>query len=488
MDFSAKRVGAMLLAVASFIPLLAQAQAPLKPCRLKGLAHEALCGQMKRPLDPARPQGPQIELHYAVLPALARNKKPDPVFFFAGGPGQSAIDLAGPLGALYARLINRHDLVLIDQRGTGRSAPLQCEPDDPGLPLAETLDPQRQVAQMAACRKRLQTLPHGDLRFYTTPIAMQDADAVRDALGAERIDLIGASYGTRAVLEYMRQFPQRVRRAVADGVAPPDMVLPAASSADNQRALDAMFAACENEAACHRRHPELRARWRQLLSSLPRTTSIAHPMTGRSEAMVLTRELLLSMVRLPLYVPSLASALPQAIDEAAQGRFEPLAALASGMQGPRKETAIAQGMHFSVVCSEDMPRLASGPADAPGVDFGDASAAQYRQVCADWPRGAVPDGFYRMAPAPAATLLLSGGIDPATPPRHAQRVADALGARARHLVVPNAGHGVMAIGCMRDVLFRFVDAESDDEALKLDMRCVETIPRPPMFRPVEGAR
>ena len=485
---SRRWLGAAWLGLSLALPGLAQAQGQLQPCRLRGLAHEALCGRLQRPLDPARPQGPQIELRYAVLPALARHKKPDPVFFFAGGPGQSAIDLAGPLGALYARLLNRHDLVLIDQRGTGRSAPLTCEPDDPGLPLADTLDPKRQVAQLAACRERLQKLPHGDLRFYTTTIAMQDADAVRQALGAERIDVVGASYGTRAVLEYLRQFPQQVRRAVADGVAPPDMVLPAAFSADNQRALDAMFEACEKEAMCSRRHSGLRKRWQGLLSGLPRAVSIAHPMTGRPETLMLSRELLLSMVRLPLYAPSLASALPQAIDAATQGRFEGLAALASAMQGPRKETAIAQGMHFSVVCSEDMPRLAHGPTEAPGADFGDTFAAQYREVCAGWPRGAVPPAFYRIPPAPAATLLLSGGLDPATPPRHAQRVAEALGPKARHVVAANAGHGVMAIGCMRDLLFRFIDAETDDEALKLDMRCVEAIPRPPMFNPVEAAR
>ncbi|MBC7940046.1 MAG: alpha/beta hydrolase, partial [Chitinophagaceae bacterium] len=98
----------------------------LKPCRLQGLEHDAWCGVLARPLDPAQAQGRQIELHYAVLPALARNKKPDPVFFFAGGPGQSAMGLAGTVSRLLARLSNRRDLVLIDQRGTGRSAPLLC--------------------------------------------------------------------------------------------------------------------------------------------------------------------------------------------------------------------------------------------------------------------------------------------------------------------------------------------------------------------------
>src|SRR5690606_3009767 len=102
------------------------------------------------------------------------------------------------------------------------------------------------------------------LRFFTTAIAMQDLDAVRDALGAERIDLVGMSYGTRAALEYQRQFPARVRRSVLDGVAPPDMALPASFSTDAQAALDAWFAACRGDAACAARHPRLREDWQAL--------------------------------------------------------------------------------------------------------------------------------------------------------------------------------------------------------------------------------
>src|SRR5215510_14022146 len=132
----------------------------LQPCRLKGVSHEALCASVRRPLDPARPDGVSIDVHFAVLPALANNKLPDPVFFFAGGPGQSAIELAGPVAAQMGRLTNRRDLVFIDQRGTGRSAPLRCETDEQVLrPLAEQFDPQRQLAQLSACREQLQRLP-----------------------------------------------------------------------------------------------------------------------------------------------------------------------------------------------------------------------------------------------------------------------------------------------------------------------------------------
>lgn len=449
------------------------------PCRLRGVEHGVLCGSVKRPLDPARPSGTQIDVHYAVLPALARNKKADAVFYFAGGPGQSAIEIAPQVAAMLARFSNRRDIVLIDQRGTGRSAPLLCEAEDPALPLAELFDPGHLRQRQSQCLAKLKTLPHGDLRFFTTSVAMQDADAVRAALGAERINIVGGSYGTRAALEYQRQFPQRVRRAVIDGVAPPDMILPSAFSTDNQAALDALFAACEQDPACAAREPQLRQRWQSLLASLPRQVSLRHPLLHRTESLTLNRDTLLSMVRVPLYAPALAAALPAAIGEATRGSFDALAGLAQALGG-RRGMRMSAGMHFSVVCAEDFPRLPMA-IDPPGADFGESFAGFYRQTCADWPRGEVPADFYSVPPAPAATLVLSGGLDPVTPPRHGERVTKALGVKARHVVVAHAGHGVMALGCMRDILYRFVDAGSDEEALQVDMACIATVPRPPMF-------
>jgi pimeloyl-ACP methyl ester carboxylesterase len=457
----------------------------LKPCRVAGIRNEVQCGVLARPLDPARPDGVKIEVHYVVVPALARRKLPDPVFLLAGGPGQSAIALAPTVLPLFARLNNRRDIVFVDQRGTGRSAPLACA-DTRQLPLAEQVDPERQIEQLSRCRAELQQLPYGDLRFFTTTIAMQDLDAVRARLGAERINLVGASYGTRAALELLRQFPSRVRRGVLDGVAPPDMALPASSGIDSQAAFDAMLAACEQEAACTQRHPTLRADWVSLLKSLPKPVTVAHPLTGERETFVLTRAMLLAALRGPLYAPSLAAALPQVIADAARGRFEPLLGLNSVL-ATRRELAPAMGMHFSVVCAEDVPRLAQA-AEPPGADFQADIATLYQRVCAEWPRGEVPAAFYSLPPSASPLLLLSGGLDPATPPRHAERAARSLGRNALHVVAPHAGHGVMSLPCMRDVMFRFIDAADDAQALAVDAACVKSIPRPPAFEPLQVQR
>lgn len=450
-------------------------------CRVEGIRHQVLCGSVERPLDPARPDGVKIAVRYVVVPGLARRKLPDPVFMLAGGPGQSAIRLAGQVMPLFFRLNNRRDIVFVDQRGTGRSAPLECE-DPRHLRVADQADPERQFALLRQCRERLQALPHGDLRYYTTPLAMQDLDAVRRALGAEQVNLVGGSYGTRAGLEYLRQFPQAVRRVVLDGVAPPDMVLPASLSMDAQAALDAMFTGCEADAACTQRYPQLRRAWSGWLASLPQTVTVQHPLSGQPESLTLTREIVLGVVRSVLYSPVLAQVLPEALHEAVEGRPQGLLTLGSSLSG-RKSMALAMGMHFSVVCSEDLSRLSANQ-DTPGADFGADGAKLYQRACADWPRAALPDGFYTIKPSPVAALLLSGGLDPATPPRHGQRVADALGPKARHVVVPNAGHGVMALGCMPDVMLRFIDALDDTAALAVDVRCVQAIPRPPVFKPV----
>jgi pimeloyl-ACP methyl ester carboxylesterase len=457
----------------------------LTDCRVSGLEYGVKCGFVERPLDPVRPDGTRITIRYVVAPALARRHHDDPVFMLAGGPGQSAIELASAVLPLLQRLNNRRDIVFVDQRGTGRSAPLDCS-DTGREPWTDAADPQRQLAELAACRERLQRLPYirqaDDLGFFTTSLAVQDLDAVRRQLGAQRINLIGGSYGTRVELEYLRQFPQAVRRSVLDGVAPPDMALPASFSTDGQAAFDAMLAACEAEAACRGAHPRLRAQWHALLERLPQQALVRDPLTGVPRPLDVTRGLLLGAVRGPLYVPALAAGLPVAIEAAANGDWEPLLGLSAMLQSPGG--GLAMGMHFSVICAEDVPRLAT-TRDAPGSDFGRDMAELYRKACAEWPRGPVPAGFYEIPRSASPALLLSGGLDPATPPRHGAPVTQALGPMARHVLVANAGHGVMAIGCMPDVIHRFIEAGDDHAALGVDTACVEAVPRPPAYRPVE---
>lgn len=480
-------------------------------CRVAGVRNLVQCGTLQRPLDPARPDGPRIAIRYAVVPAMARNKLPDPVFLLAGGPGQSAVGLIPTVMPLFQRLNNRRDVVFVDQRGTGGSAPLEC-PDDDAQPLAAQAEPERQRRFVQACKAALVKLPHvpGEtaLGHYTTWVAMRDVDAVRAHLGYEQVNLVGGSYGTRAGLEYLRQFPDRVRRLVLDGVAPPDMVLPQSAEPDNDAAWRALVAACAAEPACERAHPRLGERVQAFLARLPREASARQPLTGATERFTLTREMVLAAIRGALYAPALAAALPEAVDRATRGDLEPLTGLGATLLA-RRSSRLALGMHLSVVCAEDLPRLgapargggslsasapapvsspsAVTPASAPGL-FGDVFASQYQRLCADWPRGPVPEAFYTVARSPVPVLVLSGGLDPVTPPRHGARVAGLLGPRARHVVVANAGHGVMAVGCMREVIGRFIDAATPEAAQGVDADCAQKVPRPPAFVSIGAAR
>jgi pimeloyl-ACP methyl ester carboxylesterase len=166
-----------------------------------------------------------------------------------------------------------------------------------------------------------------------------------------------------------------------------------------------------------------------------------------------------------------------------------LTGLASAVGSGRGAAAIAQGLHFAVICSEDMPAatVASARSGPPATDFGSALARPYHEVCAGWPRGTVPAAFHTVPPARVATLLLSGGIDPVTPARHGERVARALGPLARHEVVAQAGHGLLSIPCLREVVFRFIDAPTDAAALQIATDCARDVPRPRVFAPPGAA-
>ncbi len=490
---------ASLLGLALLVPGWGQSQTPapldLKPCRVDGLGREAQCGWLARPLNPdgANNNDAEIRIRVVVIPARARISKPDPVFFLAGGPGQSAIELASLLEGRFGRLLNRRDLVLVDQRGTGQSAPLQCPTVSPTRPLSQAVDPQEIQKDIDQCLKAAQALAYGDLTAFTTTHAMQDLDAVRSALGAEQINLIGGSYGTRAGLEYLRLYPNRVRRLVLDGVAPPDGALPLSMGADARSALLNQFDRCESDPYCRAHYPRLREQWTELLSRPQLTISGRHPVTGKSERFSMPSGWLWEFGRIALYAPEVASTLPHAISQAAVGNWSPFLGVLSLMSThPRKPMAGA--MHFAVICSEDMPiveGLVSGVASprftGDALKAAESALERYRQACRMWPRGKVDPGFYEIKPSPAPVVLLSGGADPVTPPHHGARVAQRLGALARHEVVLNAGHGVMGLNCMRDALFEFINADTDAKAQSVRLDCARNLPAPMPFIPM-GAK
>lgn len=463
-------------------PGAAARSTPLEPCRLKGVEREVRCGRIDVPEDRDAPGGRTIPIHFAVVPALAKAKAADPVYVLAGGPGQSATAVARQLLPVFSQVNARRDLVFVDQRGTGRSHPLACEPPARTGPLRDLLDPQAGLARLKACIAR----QDADLRQYGTWIAMQDLDAVRDALGHARINLWGASYGTRAALEYLRRYPARVRTAVLDGAAPADMQLPVSFAVDAEAALQRLLAACASDDACRTRHPRLEQDVDRLFAQVATGAhvTVAHPYTGAVETLRLDPATLSGLLRAPLYAPMLAAVLPHAIAQAAEGEAAPLVALATALGGAVAEDW-AEVMHFAVICAEDLPRIdADALARARRTRFGSGVFDLYRAACVLLPAAAAPPEFYRLPEADVPVLILSGGADPATPPRHAEAVARAL-PRSLHLVAPHLGHGVTAHGCAPELIARFV-RQGDFNGI--DGACLQRLPAPKFVAPPRDPR
>jgi len=470
---------ALLLGISACRPVGPGQSQGLEPCRVPGIEREILCGKLEVPEDPDAPAGRKISIHFAVVPAVARNAQPDPVLVFAGGPGQAASRVIGQVMPVFAELNARRELVFIDQRGTGDSNALDCPDDDRSL--AAMLDPSQQLGRLKRCLAELR----GDTRQYATWIAVRDYDAVRRQLGVERLNLWGGSYGTRAALEYLRQFPQHVRSVVLDGVAPPDMVLPAAFSIDADAAMAALTSACKAEPRCRKRFPDFDTRIETLLTRAATgfDVVVAHPLTGQPQALHVNVGLLASLLRVPLYAPSLGAVLPYALAAAGGGDFSALVALSTTVSGRAREN-LALGMHFAVICAEDLPRVGAAERAAMArTRFGTTFVDLYTEACMAIATRPVPPEFYQVPRSGVPVLVLSGGLDPATPPRHGAATAARLG-NARHIVAPYLGHGLSTQACAPRLITRFVQTASFEN---LEAGCLEKLPAAAFFEPIETA-
>ena len=455
----------------------------LGPCPPEQRIPDGQCGAYSVFEDRESRQGRRIDLRVVVLPALAGTPEEDPVFILAGGPGQAATEIIGTVLAGLRDVHRNRDLVFVDQRGTGRSNPLGCDLNDDGDPQEILVDPLVDAAAMERTLGRLRTCVdslNADTRLYTTPVAMDDLNEVRDALGYDRINLWGVSYGTRAALIFMRRHPEHVRAAVLDGLAPTAIRLPLHLGRDGNRALDILLTDCEASDQCRTAFPDLEGRLDALLSRVdgqPIRTTVLHPRTGRPEDVTITRASIASVIRTTLYSPYLSALLPLALDEASQGRFEPLATLSLGPGGDG--AGIYLGMYLSVVCAEDMPFITDEDRANAEQDrlFGTRLLENFEDMCAAWPSGAVPDGYTEPVSSSLPVLLLSGNLDPITPPSWAEEVARTL-PNSRHIVVPGSAHNVFSEGCLPDLIDQFYTEASGED---LDVACASEVQRPNFF-------
>ncbi len=401
------------------------------------------------------------------------------MFVLAGGPGQSITETFPRIAPAFDRLQRDRDLVLVDQRGTGGSGLLSCPKIGRSDRDVELL-PAEAGRAAGACARSLPV----DLTRYGTDDYVRDLDAVRAALGYERVNLVGFSYGTRAALAYARAHPRRARTLVLDGVASFQMIIGNDFDVDSERALTLLFARCAAEPACLARYPDLEKGFRDLVARLdrkPEKVRTRHPVTGEPLDLVVDGDAVRQVTLAFLYQAETAALLPPLIREALQGDLAPLAA-----QGILAVTDIQAGMsrplQLSVLCSEDVP-LYTDPAPGAAPTFlGNGAREAFRGLCAEWPRAPLDPTFHQAPRMEVPTLLLSGEADPVTPPRWADQAAMSLPA-SRRLTVPGQGHGVFARGCMPRIVAEFVKRGSADG---LDVSCLDKLRPAPIFLDLQG--
>ena len=421
---------------------------------------KARCGVLQRPENPDDPESPLLDIRVAVVPALNLQPQPDPLVPLAGGPGQGAVQFYSAYAAAFERVRSDRDILLVDQRGTGESARMDCDVDEELIEGKFSV--KKTTEYMEAC---LAALPH-DPRFFTTSVAVKDLEAVREALGYPRLNLYGVSYGTRVAQHYAKRYPGSTRTIVLDGVVPPQLALGPEIATEAQKAVDNIFARCAADAPCSDRFPGLATKFETLKNTLEAkaaTVSLAHPITGRVDTMEFGRDELAGAVRLLAYSPNSIAMLPLLVWEAANGNYQPLAAQFQ-MTLISMSEALALGMHNAILCSEDVPFYNASMIDKAALAASYMGPVQLRAleaICAVWPAGPVDEDFKLPLSTEIPTLLLSGSADPITPPRYADMAARNL-KKAWLLTGEHQGHGQIAVGCMPRIVEYFVDNEQLD--------------------------
>ncbi|HEY0766772.1 MAG TPA: alpha/beta hydrolase [Steroidobacteraceae bacterium] len=420
--------------------------------------------------------GRVIFLRVARVPAISRSKRADPLFVLAGGPGFGAGDLYAAVAPAFARIHRDRDIVLIDQRGTGRSHPLKCPFSEEDLYSA----PGDQAArEMQRCLAEL--APASDVAWFTTSVAVQDLERVRAALGYPRIDLYGASYGTRVAQHYLRRFPQRTRTVVLDGVVPPRLAIGPEMALNAQRALDSILSRCARAPDCRAHFGDPNDAYRALRLALDTeavAVNLPDPTTGQPLLLKFTAQHLAGLLLRMSYQAEHAALLPLLLHEAHE-RHDYRGLAAQYLLAGHDDRLLATGMAQSVLCAEDVPFYDPGTIDRAQLSrtfLGTQQVDNLISVCRFWPRGPIDRDFHAPLKSEVPVLLLSGSDDPVTPAAYAEEARRGF-AHSRHVVLQGFGHGQLTAPCVDRLMAEFLERASVEG---LDVSCVHAA-RPQAF-------
>jgi pimeloyl-ACP methyl ester carboxylesterase len=469
------------------------------PCELKaplsGQTTAAWCAPFIRPENPAAATGRQVHMRLALIRSSAASPASDLVVFISGGPGESAINDWPMVAPALKEVLEHRDVVLLDQRGTGRSHPLSCPTVEHAIELAgqqrtSSSNPrqtpaQRQAQRAADTRACLAEIERtADPRFFTTTDAVDDLIALRDALGNPQFDLIGVSYGTRVAQQYAMRDPAGVRSIVLDGVLPNSAIIGQDIARNLEDALKADLGLCAADPTCVKAFGDPYAdltKLRARIDQHPPVVTYRDPATDEWRTRTLKESVLAGVVRLFTYSPLTAALLPLTLHQALTGDYGPLMGQ-SRLIGGTLGHQINGGMQWAVLCTEDAPFLKPDP-EAKGTLLGAAFVDELQRQCAGWPRGQLPKDFHQPLHTDIPTLLLEGEYDPITPPRYGREVLTHLG-DARLLIARGQGHYVMDAGCMPRLVEAFV---ADLQPKALNARCLNALRPTPPFVNFNGA-
>lgn len=453
-------------------------QFTLENCHVDGIKAQVKCGKLQTPENYNKPNGEYITINFVVLPAIDNSDDKTPLMFLAGGPGQAAAELASGLTNVFYEVRKTRDLILVDQRGTGASHPLQCE--DATEQDVYALTPEDFSAQdIKDCLISLT----GDLSQYNSENAIRDFEAVRAALGHQQINIYGGSYGTRAGLVYMRMFPESLRSVVLDSVGPIEVPI-GLFGQSSARSFNLLLKNCQKEPSCQQAFPQLVQEFQTLLARLeeaPAQVNIAHPRLGTQTNFVISKAKLLGTIRSQLYSVATRSLVPLVIHQAYLGNYMPLAGLIAQTEGGQ---GIYIGLLFNITCNEDYPRISTADfeRDANNNFGGSDSHFSFKMACPLWPQYRPSEEFYKSVIADIPTLILSGDLDPVTPPSNGEYSAKTL-PNNHHIVVKNAAHTVAMSTCASDLINDFLTSL---EPKKLDESCLDDVPNESFMTNLNG--
>jgi pimeloyl-ACP methyl ester carboxylesterase len=407
----------------------------LSSCKLPGVEQTARCGVVEVPENPNRPAGRQLKIGVAVIPAIGGQPRPDPIAVLTGGPGESAIGLAEVYATRLAPLRQDRDVLLVDQRGTGRSAALDCElflPERPEASLRDLFP----LAAVKKCERRLRA--QADLTQYTADHFANDLEKVRRALGYGPLNLFAGSYGTRSAQVYMRMYPESVRTVYMGSAVPIDIAEPLPFAKTEQAAIEKMLDACVADSACNSAFPRLRDEFRQI-SALLSSGSVRVAVPGHSGNVQLYRGRVAEWFRSKLYRPRSSTTLPWMIHRAYLGDWSPISE--GILSDARDSSDLSFGLFLSITCSEDIPFIREDEVagETEGTFLGDYRVRQQQAACRQWPKASLPVGYREPVQSPIPTVFASGDADGGTPLWFMEHVANGFSHRLE-VVLHGQGH------------------------------------------------